>query len=51
LVVDVVPRGATGRLGGPIINGAVKMMAGRFFEAIESTLGATQIDPDSKESS
>ncbi len=41
--------GATGRLGGPIINGAVNMMTGRYFEAIESTLGATQIDPDSKE--
>jgi carbon monoxide dehydrogenase subunit G len=37
--------GAAGRLGGPIISGAVKMMAARFFEEIECRLGPTS-SPD-----
>ena len=37
-VAEIEAPGAAGRLGGPIIGGAVKMMAGRFFEAIEARL-------------
>ena len=37
-VAAVETPGTAGRLGGPIIGGAVKMMAARFFAAIEGRL-------------
>jgi carbon monoxide dehydrogenase subunit G len=48
-VAAVDAPGAAGRLGGPIISGAVKMMAARFFEAIEGRLAPATPEPTHEE--